>query len=129
MREMSTARPCSRLIGEVVTIVCGGQSSGVRREFSERRREVIAAEQVCCQQVNEGRGGHAIVNASHRSVIDPTREVLASTTSDVPFVAVDIDLAATATARTSYPGYVLNHPREGKRTRREAHSNEGHYDE
>lgn len=46
-------------------------------------------------------------------VISPTGEVLASTTSDVPFVTVDIDLAASAAARMSYPCYVLDERRGG----------------
>ena len=44
-------------------------------------------------------------------VINPAGDVLARTTSDVPFATVDIDLAASTAARMSYPGYVLNERR------------------
>jgi N-carbamoylputrescine amidase len=50
-------------------------------------------------------------------IIDPTGDVLACTSSDAPFVTVDIDLAASAAARIAYPGYVLNHRGGDEHTR------------
>ncbi|HEV7596256.1 MAG TPA: carbon-nitrogen hydrolase family protein [Gemmatimonadaceae bacterium] len=44
-------------------------------------------------------------------IIGPTGDVLARTSSDAPFVTVEIDLATSAAARTAYPGYVLNERR------------------
>ena len=40
-------------------------------------------------------------------IISPDGEILATTTSDVPFVTIDIDLTMPVAARTSYPRYVF----------------------
>src|SRR5258705_57368 len=40
-------------------------------------------------------------------IINPDGEILATTSSDVPFVAMDIDLTVSTAARASYPRYVF----------------------
>jgi N-carbamoylputrescine amidase len=40
-------------------------------------------------------------------IISPDGEILATTTRDVPFVTMDIDLSVPLAARTSYPRYVF----------------------
>lgn len=40
-------------------------------------------------------------------IISPDGEILATTTPDVPFVTIDIDLTAPVAARASYPRYVF----------------------
>lgn len=41
-------------------------------------------------------------------IISPDGQIRASTTSDAPFATVDIDLAASAAARESYPRYIFS---------------------
>jgi len=43
-------------------------------------------------------------------IISPDGEILATTTCDVPFVTLDIDLNAPIAARASYPRYVFGEP-------------------
>src|SRR5262245_12146583 len=40
-------------------------------------------------------------------IISPDGEILATTTRDVPFVTIDIDLTAPVAARKSYPRYIF----------------------
>lgn len=40
-------------------------------------------------------------------IIGPNGRTLARTSRDAPFATVDIDLAASDSARTAYPGYVF----------------------
>lgn len=40
-------------------------------------------------------------------IISPDGEILASTTRDMPFVTIDLDLTAPITARATYPRYVF----------------------
>jgi len=41
-------------------------------------------------------------------IIDPEGRILATTGREQPFATVDIDLAASAEARTRYPRYVFS---------------------
>jgi N-carbamoylputrescine amidase len=41
-------------------------------------------------------------------IISPDGQILATTSSDAPFATVDIDLAASAAARNSYPRYIFS---------------------
>ena len=45
-------------------------------------------------------------------IISPDGEILATTTYDVPFVTMDIDLNASTQAQTSYPRYVFRGDRQ-----------------
>ena len=40
-------------------------------------------------------------------IISPDGDILATTTPDVPFVTIDIDLTASVAARASYPRYIF----------------------